>query len=178
MDRRWELKLLRKSDFDKYPEDLKTRAMWAILKACGCRTGELISLRVSDLDLEKRTVRIVDSKKKVPFLLPLSVECCDVLRDYLETLNGSEWLFPSRSFGGQNHICKENCRWRFKAYGLQPRDFRRYFSRNWVLKGGSLTTLKSILRHSRIEMSLHYAEGIKFVEEAELEKAEYDKLMN
>ena len=51
--------------------------------AYGLRSGELVALRLNDIDWQARTLRIMQTKTRQPLLLPLTDEAATVLIDYL-----------------------------------------------------------------------------------------------
>jgi integrase/recombinase XerD len=51
--------------------------------AYGLRSGELVALRLDDIDWQARTLRVMQTKTRQPLLLPLTDEAATVLIDYL-----------------------------------------------------------------------------------------------
>lgn len=181
---RW---LVRKSDFEKMlnaPKDLMTKAMFRLLHDCAIRTGELISLRVCDIDFDNRSLTIVDSKKKKPFTLPLTTKSCVILAEYISVYRIKNWLFPS-SRKESCHVTADFVQQCIKRYACKldlnnwekwcPRFFRRRFARNWILKKGSLTGLQDVLRHTQIGTTSIYVDSIRF--ESENSRKEFDSVM-
>ena len=187
------MKLLKRTDFDSYPANLRDKAVWVVLKATGIRCGELINIKVSDVNLTDRTLRIIDSKKKCPYILPLSNECCLILSVYMNSKESGQqlstskskesstvedsYLFPS-NHRGKTRMTRTNIQHIIHQYNsvLSPRNFRHFFARNWILKKGDLISLQSILRHKNLEMTIHYASQIRFLEEDAQIKAEYHRI--
>lgn len=168
------------------PRDLRMKLILRLLHDLGLRTTELMSIKIEDVDLENKSIQIVDSKKHIPFSLPLTSKCCELLTEYI---NGRvhEWLFPSSYMTEKNRHLGDN--WlqvQIKKLACQldlnnwnrwsPRTFRRRLARFWVIKKGSLTGLQDILRHNRVSTTSIYCDGIRFLEEDT--RAEYDRIMN
>ena len=174
------MKVLKLRDFDINcnVRSLRDRAVLVILKYTGCRSGEILTIRIEDLDLTNRSIRIFDSKKKCYFMLPLSTEACNVLCEYIGNRT-SGYLFPSRN-RGHDKMCCMNIRWIVHKFNpcLNPRNFRHYFARYWVLRKGDLVTLQGILRHKNFDMTAHYVNQIRFEEEVQITKMEYDRIIN
>ena len=81
-------------------------ALFAILLYTGIRRGELLGLRVSDLNLERRelTIRAETSKSRRSRVVPLNSRALNVVVDYLSELrrvpHATEHLFPGDSRSG------------------------------------------------------------------------------
>lgn len=79
-----------------------------LLYSCGLRIGETVRLLISDIDLDKGILRLVNTKGNKQRLVPMSYSMTDILSKYclamgLSTSNGT-WLFPSsRDIGPISH---------------------------------------------------------------------------
>ena len=58
-------------------------ALLYLAAAYGLRSGELVALRLDDIDWQARTLRVMQTKTRQPLLLPLTDEAATVLIDYL-----------------------------------------------------------------------------------------------
>lgn len=179
--------VFRQADFKRLvdaPWILRDRLILRLLFVTGCRSGELVCLKTSDVDLKNRTVRVFDSKKYHHFVVPIDQQTVDMLTEYIKGKSG--WLFPSNSKTG--HLTTDGinkCIIRFYAekIGLDPskfnaRTFRRRFARNWVLKNGNLLTLQEILRHEYFATTARYVDSIRFECELESVHEEYDRIIS
>lgn len=181
-------RIFNKEDFERildFPKLLRDRVILHLLHDTGMRSGELLTLRVDDVDLDNRMVSIIDSKKYRRFTLPFTHKTGDLLAEYIPTVSGAMYLFPARNKDSRTgHMSIKNLQWRLKVIAhrsglpkpmqFQPRDFRRWFARNWVIKKGSLTGLQQILRHKHLSTTAVYADGIRFHDEI---RKEYAKVL-
>jgi len=184
--------ILKKDDFKKLrdsPTSLRDRAILMLLYCTGMRTGELATMKVSDVDLHNKTIKIIDSKKKIPFTLPITDECVALLAKYIcinKIAGPATWLFPSR-FRTEKHITTRGIQWIIKRCAARmnlknweiynPRLFRYRIARYWMWKGGNLLKLSDVLRHQRISTTGRYVGRIRFeCEEKEL-REEYDSVI-
>lgn len=173
------MRILKLSDFNIDDSiELRDRAILTLLKCTGIRSGEVPTIRIEDLDLDKRTVKIFDSKKKTYFILPLSKEVCELLRGYIGSRT-TGYLFPS-NHTGKDKMTRTNIFFIVRKFNsrLSPRNFRHYFARYWVLKHGDLCSLQAILRHKNIAMTAHHCDQIRFEEESAIVQQEYDRVLN
>ncbi len=124
----------------------------------GLRRGELFSLQWEDLDLQNGVVLVVDTKNGERREVPMS----DTLRETLRRLPrrlDTPYVFPGRD---GNEL--RNIRWRFervlKKAGIEGfvfHDIRHTFASHLVMAGADLVTVKELLGHKSMQMTLRYA---------------------
>src|SRR5947209_7059275 len=61
---------------------LKARAMLTLAYGCGLRAGEVVRLRVSDIDSEQMIIRVVQSKGRKDRHVMLPAEVVELLRQW------------------------------------------------------------------------------------------------
>jgi integrase len=142
------------------PPDLRALVRGALQS--GCRYGELVALRVRDVNLDTGTVYIAESKSGRPRHVPLNDEGRALFAGLIagkpaEALvftksNGSAW--------GRNHAVKPLAR-ACKAAKLEPLTFhelRHSFASALAMRGVDLLTISKLLGHrDQRTTSLHYA---------------------
>jgi len=147
------------------------------------RTGELCTLRIENVNLANNTVRILDSKKKIYFDLFIDNETANLLRAYIEELGTKTgWLFTDEQ---GNHARTKTVQRMIKRWARElglnnnwtPRFFRYRFARNWIVKGGSITDLQMILRHTQLNTTVGYISKIRFADEIENLHREYRRII-
>jgi integrase/recombinase XerD len=69
-------------------------ALLQLLKETGMRVGEALALKWTDIDFERKTVRITAEKGSLPRILPLSEKCLTMLN---RLPRKSEKIFPSKT---------------------------------------------------------------------------------
>lgn len=96
---------------------LKYPTLVRMIYGCGFRLGEVISLKVKDLDLDLGTVRLRNTKNNKERLVPMHPSLTNILKNYctLMGLQGKpeEWLFSSAD--KSQHITERAVRSRFKT---------------------------------------------------------------
>ncbi len=93
--------------------------------SCGLRIGELVSIELSDVDLENGVLRLVHTKGNKQRLVPMSPAMTDIVTRYCMAMGllgtDQEWLFPSGKNDG--HISSKAVKRRFeiilKQNGIQ-----------------------------------------------------------
>ena len=180
--------VLNQNDFERLlniPRKLRDKLILRLFYATGMRTMELSKLKRANVDIENRTLTILDSKKHIELPIPIDSKTGELLKEYISCFRGnkSEYLFPSRRLCGYMtkegliHIVKSNAR----KLGLphsdkwSPRWFRRRIARYWVQQKGDLTALQQLLRHELFSSTAVYINGIRFDDEL---RTEYDRIIH
>lgn len=118
----------------------------------GMRKGEILSLKRSDIDLEHRIISIEESKSGKRRDIPVN----NVLFEHLkEWMNGSE-IEEVIPIGDFKRSYETACR---KA-GLDDITFhtlRHTFASHLVMEGIDLATVKELMGHATIQMTMRYA---------------------
>lgn len=80
--------------------NLKHRAMLWLIYSSGLRLGELINLKIQDVDSKRMLLIVKQGKGKKDRVSLLSEKVLILLRDYFRQYHPREWLFEGQ-FGGQ-----------------------------------------------------------------------------
>lgn len=80
--------------------NIKHRAMLSLIYACGLRCGELLHMKIDDIDSKRNIVIIRQSKGKKDRIVPLSPRILEILRYYFRACRPGYWLFEGQK-GGQ-----------------------------------------------------------------------------
>jgi len=161
-----ELKLLlakpdvKKCDFTEYRD-------WVIsnyLLGTGNRLGTICELKISDVDFQNHEIILKKVKNRRQYIIPLSLRLEKILLDYLLYRKGEPdgYLFCNR-FGEKlpKGTLATSIRRYNLARGVEKTSihlYRHTFAKNWILNGGDIFRLKSILGHSSIDIVKEYAE--------------------
>jgi integrase len=157
------------------PEPYKT--MFAVASGTGVRAGELLALKVSDLDFDRKTVSISRSAddntrliretktKKSTAILPMPSALEAVLRHYLKnhwTPNAPGLLFPNRKGTrprSRDNVVKYGLHRALKALGMPTKDvglhaFRHGLATELADASVPLPVLQKQLRHADVRTTL------------------------
>ena len=124
----------------------------------GMRKSELLELRWDNVDFKRRFIRIERSKnnrvRKIPMNSAVYGELLKLRR------NGSDHIF-TKEHSSEPLRCvrsafESTCR-RAGISNLRFHDLRHTFATNLVMSGVDLVTVKEILGHSTIEMTVRYS---------------------
>ena len=122
------------------------------------RRGELFKLQWKDIDFRNQLVRVADSKNGESREIPMNRTLEDTLRGIPRRLD-LVFIFPGKTGRGITDIKK---RFKKTREAAQIEDFRFHdlrltFASHLVMGGVDLATMKELLGHKRIEMTLRYA---------------------
>lgn len=150
------------------PCDIRDRALLLLLIVYGFRSGEVLQLRLDDLDWEGELVHVRRSKQRRTQVFPLSRTVGDAILRYLKevrprtshrevflALNAP--LRPLRSCALNQAVA-----WRLRSLGLSlrhygPHALRHACATHLLDEGHSLKEIGDYLGHSRPESTLVYA---------------------
>lgn len=81
-------------------KNAKHRTMLATLYGAGLRRGELLNLRLQDMDSKRMMIHVRNSKGAKDRMIPLSPVVLEMLRDYYKAYKPKEYLFEGQ-YGGR-----------------------------------------------------------------------------
>ncbi|CAG0970337.1 Tyrosine recombinase XerD [Flavobacteriales bacterium] len=81
------------------PINIKHKAMLSLIYACGLRCGELLSLKLNDIDSDRMILHIKNAKGKKDRIVPLSEKIVALLRDYYKAAKPKLFLFEGQVKG-------------------------------------------------------------------------------
>lgn len=135
-----------------------------VLLDTGLRLSELLNIRIEDVDLQQRKMKIMGKGAKERFVF-FNTTTRDALKKYMDVRGRSlhhSFLWVSREEGP---LKRETIQERLANYGKQaglnnvrvsPHTFRHTFAKLFILNGGNTLALQNLLGHSTLEMVRHY----------------------
>jgi site-specific recombinase XerD len=141
----------------------RNRAMLAFLADTGCRAGGLVSLELSNLDMEEHRA-ILHEKGGRQRLVVFTNFTGNLLQQWLQVRPPTPYVFVNlRTYepltvNGLAQMLKR-LRQRAGVVGrTNPHSFRHAFAREYLKAGGDLATLSRIMGHSDVATTAaHYA---------------------
>ena len=67
-----------------------------VIYSCGLRVGEVVRLKIKDLDSEENVLHICAAKGKKDRYVPISDKVIELLRDYWRVYRPKDWLFSAQ----------------------------------------------------------------------------------
>lgn len=159
------------------PEILSRAEVWRLIDACelprhrlllattyaaGLRVSELVALKISDIDIDRMTIRVEQGKGGKDRYVPLSERLLKDLRRYWQTHPPARWLFPNRQGTRPTDITVAQ-----KVYmlakartGIRKRGgihaLRHAFATHLLEAGTDLHTVQRLLGHAHLSTTMRY----------------------
>ncbi len=127
----------------------------------GARHGELINLRWSDVDLQRRVITLHDTKNKERRLLPLAHYALKLMEDHSKVRNiASDLVFPSLS--NPMKVWDSRSSWlsalqKANIDNFRFHDLRHSCASYLAMNGASLAEIAEVLGHKTLAMVRRYA---------------------
>ncbi len=144
------------------PKLLKQRIVLALIYSAGLRGQEVINLKLSDVDFERMTIHIRQSKYKKDRIVPLSPTMALGLKRYLKAENPHSWLFngkqPSSQYSirGLSWVMRENLKKTSISKQVNLHTLRHTYATHLLEEGLNIVTLKDLLGHAEITTTMIY----------------------
>lgn len=71
--------------------------MLSLIYSCGLRRGELLNLKLNDVDSKRNLLIVRQAKGKKDRIVPLSEKMLSLLREYFKAYKPKEWLFEGQN---------------------------------------------------------------------------------
>jgi integrase len=156
----------RERGYREWPADNPDHLTAIVLVALntGLRQGEIFNLRWTDVDLvgAQLTVRGEGAKSGQTRHVPLNTEAASVLRGRRTGTTGDGYVFPGRTDSGDGRLDNVKKGWLalVKAATITEfrfHDLRHTFASKLVMAGVDLNTVRELLGHSDLKMTLRYS---------------------
>lgn len=149
-------------DLFSSPRLFKHRLILTLIYSAGLRSSELINLRVGDIDFERKTIHIHQSKHYKDRIVPLSSIVAYNLRKYLKKENPTYWLFNGNSADGK--FSRTGLRWIMREAvkkasikkDVSLHSLRHSYATHLLEQGVNIVTIKELLGHTDIKTTITY----------------------
>ncbi|WP_196890107.1 site-specific tyrosine recombinase/integron integrase [Aureivirga sp. CE67] len=133
-------------------QNLKHKAIVSLLYSTGMRLGELLSLRIKDVDFEKNRIHIKNAKGKKDRYVPLSKRVKIVIKIYLDNYFPEQYVFEGVKGGVYSSTSVQKLVKRYaKNAGIEknvtPHKLRHSFATHLLEKGVAIRYIQHILGH-------------------------------
>jgi integrase len=165
-----------------------TKAIVITALNTGCRKGEILSLKWDNVDLKHGFILLDSTKNGERREIPIN----ETLRDTLQGLARRvdiPYVFYDNATGKPYQDVKKSFNTACRKAGIKDfkfHDLRHTFASHLVMAGVDITTVKELLGHKTLTMTLRYAhlapshkvKAVQILENAIFDKATIQKLYN
>jgi len=144
------------------PTLLKQRIVLTLIYSAGLRGQEVINLKISDIDFDRKTIHIRQSKYKKDRVVPLAGSMAIGLKKYLKSENPHIWLFNGKepdgrySVRGLSRVMRENLKKTSITKEVNLHSLRHSYATHLLEQGLNIVTLKELLGHADITTTMIY----------------------
>lgn len=137
----------------KAVSNLKHRVLLMMVYSAGLRVGEVVRLRVEDVDSERRLLHVRQGKGRKDRYVMLSEVALETLREYWRAYRPTKWLFPGQREGRHLHertvekILKQACRKAGIQKNVSVHTLRHSFATHLLEAGIDLRYIQEMLGH-------------------------------
>lgn len=146
----------------KTPTLLKHRIVLTLAYSAGLRSQEIINLKISDIDFERKTIHIRQSKFKKDRIVPLSEYMAKGLKKYLSVEHPYTWLFNGKepdgrySNKGLSWVMRETLKKTNINKEVNLHSLRHSYATHLLEDGVNIVTVKQLLGHADITTTMIY----------------------
>jgi len=146
----------------KAPTLLKHRIVLTLIYSAGLRSQEAINLKLSDIDFERKTIHIRQSKYKKDRIVPLSDYIAKGLIKYISAEHPHIWLFNGKepngrySVKGLSWVMRENLKKTDIKKDVSLHSLRHSYATHLLEEGVNIVTIKELLGHAHITTTMIY----------------------
>ena len=144
------------------PTLLKHRIVLALIYSAGLRSQEAINLKISDIDFERKTIHIRQSKYKKDRIVPLSDYIAKGLKKYIAAEHPHIWLFNGKepdgrySVRGLSWVLRETLKKTDIKKDVSLHSLRHSYATHLLEEGVNIVTIKELLGHVHITTTMIY----------------------
>ena len=147
---------------------LRDKSILEILYSTGLRISELISIKLDDINIDNKVIKVFGKGSKERYVL-LGKEALNSLSDYLNNINtkseNSIFLYPAVNGNVDKHISQRTMFNIIKKYlimisnneKLSPHSLRHSFATHLLDNGADLLAVKDLLGHEDLSSTQIYA---------------------
>jgi hypothetical protein len=152
--------------------NLKHKAMISTVYACGLRRGELLNLKVKNLDGQRNLIRIEQGKGKKDRYVLFSEPLKELLRAYYKVYRPKDFLFEGQDGGGYGERSIELVLGRaVKKAGIKKKvilhTLRHSYATHQLERGTDIRYIQELLGHSSPSTTMIYTH-VSIIEKSDL----------
>ena len=148
-------------DLLRVTKNLKHRAALALLYSSGLRIGELLNLKLSAIDLDRRQIFISNSKGRKDRVVIMAESFETLFRNYYMTYSPTEYFIENPKGGpyaavSVRQFLRQSCKAAKIRKRVTPHTLRHSYATHLIEDGVGLRYVQALLGHSKPETTMIY----------------------
>ena len=153
-------------DLIRATKNIKHRAALTMIYAAGLRIGELLSLQLADIDIDRRQITIRNGKGRKDRYVMLSNGYLPLLANYLSTYQPKLYFIEGQKGGKYSAesiraVLKRSCKAANIRKHVTPHTLRHSYATHLLENGTDLRYIQELLGHSKPETTMIYTHVTK-----------------
>ncbi len=137
--------------------------MIAFTYSAGLRVGELIDMKIADIDSLRMVIHIKSGKGNKDRIIPLSVKILYMLRDYYREFSPKHYLFEGQKGGKYspssfNKLLKTAAKRARIKKQITTHTLRHSYATHLLEKGTDIRVIQRLLGHNSIKTTMLYTQ--------------------
>ncbi|WP_292245581.1 site-specific tyrosine recombinase/integron integrase [Mesonia sp.] len=142
-------------------KNLKHRAVLGLIYSSGLRIGELLSLQLQEIDVDRKQIFIKSGKGKKDRTVILAESILPLIYNYLNTYTPKKYFVEGQHGGAYSpeairSFLKKSCKHAGIVKRVTPHTLRHSFATHMLEDGVDLRYIQTLLGHSKPETTMIY----------------------
>jgi len=157
--------ILSREEVARFFESIASRKHRTILMtayAAGLRVSEVTRLKITDIDSQRKMIRVDQGKSRKDRYVMLSPQLLEILRAYWHATHPKQWLFPGDILGRPitRHAVAQACQKARRVSGIKkpitPHSLRHGFATHLLESGTDVRTIQLLMGHRSLATTARY----------------------
>lgn len=141
---------------------LKHKLLISLLYGCGLRCGEVRTIRLRDIDLDRGMLLVRKTKGNYDRYVPLGKLLVRGIRQHIDSTGATDYLFTGADFDsrysqrGVQWVVKSLCRKAGLHKEMNTHTLRHTYATHLLEDGLDIVSIKELLGHAHIETTMVY----------------------
>ncbi len=141
---------------------LKHKLLVGLLYGCGLRCGEVRTIRLRDIDLERRMLLVRKTKGNYDRYVPLGTMLVRGIEKHIESTGATDYLFTGSDY--DSRFSQRGVQWVIKSLSqkagirkeINTHTLRHTYATHLLEDGLDIVSIKELLGHAHIETTMVY----------------------
>jgi len=148
-------------DLIRCTQNLKHRAIIALLYSCGLRVSELIHLKITNINIDRKQLFIENSKGRKDRYVSFADSFIPLLSNYFSSYKPKFYFVEGvsgKKYSAESirQFIKRNCKYAHISKNVTPHTLRHSYATHLLENGVDIRYIQSLLGHARPETTMIY----------------------